>query len=75
MKVAISEIKTLKNRLREINDHDLNDIVFIDDDGNEVPIDPKLREEFRYVGLNNVDFIITDFYKDGFKDEALRPST
>lgn len=67
MQVKISEILQLRNRLREINQPDLREIDFLDDDGNKIEIDKKILEDFRFIGLSNCDFIDTGFYKTGFE--------
>ena len=58
----------LKNRIKEINSLDLNDIDFISDDGSIEKIDENIISDFRYTGLNNIEFIYTDFYKNGFEN-------
>jgi len=68
MKVKISEILELDARRREINKVDLKDIQFLDDNGNVVKINPELVEKFRFIGLNNTDFITTGFYETGFDE-------
>ena len=64
--VKISEIIALRERMKEINSNDLNNIDFVSDNGEIVKIDDKIISEFKYTGLSNVDFIVTDFYKSGF---------
>ena len=64
--VKISEIIALRERMKEINSNDLNNIDFVSDNGEIVKIDDKIISEFKYTGLNNIDFIVTDFYKSGF---------
>ena len=68
-KIKISEIIELKKRLTEVNNIPLENIKFINDKGNGVYIDPKIINDFGYTGLNNVDFISTGFYKEGFDKE------
>ena len=68
MKVEIEEIMRIHDRLGEINSEDLSNIVFTLN-GEEVDINPKHIKDFKFVGLNNVDFIRTEFYKNGFDDE------
>ncbi|CAG7581206.1 MAG: hypothetical protein SLAVMIC_00727 [uncultured marine phage] len=63
--ISIEEIQELHKRMREINSHDLSDIEFTED-GIPIDIDPKIIEQFKFCGLNNKDFIMTDFYKSGF---------
>ena len=64
--VKISEIIALRERMKEINSNDLNNIDFISDNGEIIKIDDKIIFEFKYTGLSNIDFIVTDFYKSGF---------
>ena len=64
--VKISEIIALRERMKEINTNDLSNIDFISDNGEIVKINDEIISEFKYTGLSNVDFIVTDFYKSGF---------
>lgn len=64
--VKISEIIALRERMREINSIDLNNIDFVSDNNEIVKIDDKIISEFKYTGLSNIDFIVTEFYKSGF---------
>ena len=64
--VKISEIIALRERMKEININDLSNIDFISDNGEIVKINDEIISEFKYTGLSNVDFIVTDFYKSGF---------
>jgi hypothetical protein len=68
MKVKISEIKSLQDRRREINNISLSEIEFIDDNGKTIEIDHKILDEYEFTGLNNIDFIDLDFYLEGFKE-------
>ena len=63
--VKISEIIALRERMKEINSNDLNNIDFVSDNGEIVKIDDKIIYEFKYTGLNNIDFLVTYFYKSG----------
>ncbi len=66
--IKISEINQLFDRMSAINRIDLMEIEFVDDNGKIIQISQKIIEDFKYTGLNNVDFIITDFYKKGFDE-------
>lgn len=66
MKVNIERILELKEELRLINEQHLHDIDFYKD-GEKLDIDRKTIDEFYYVGLNNVDFITSNYYLDGLK--------
>ena len=63
MKVNIEDLLALKKELNEINFQHLEDIEW-DLDGELVEIPEKNIEEWKYIGLNNVDFITTEFYKE-----------
>jgi hypothetical protein len=65
MIVSIEEILELRERLREINALPLDDITFIEN-GEELEIDKTIVADFKFTGLNNCDFITTNFYKVGF---------
>lgn len=70
MQVKISEILQLTGRIREINKPELNEIEFLDDDGNVVEINSKFVEHFKFIGLSNCDFITSEFYKTGYDYEV-----
>ena len=65
--VEISEIIALRERMKEINSNDLSNIDFISDNGEIVKINDEIISEFKYTGLSNVDFIVSDYYKNGFE--------
>jgi len=65
MKVSVERIKYLKSELAKINRIPLKNIKFYEK-GKLLRIDKSLIEEFKFFGLNNVDFIMTDFYKYGW---------
>jgi predicted ATP-grasp superfamily ATP-dependent carboligase len=61
IKIDIREILQISERRRQINRLNLEDIEFYDGD-KKLDIDKKIVEEFEFIGLNNVDFITTDYY-------------
>lgn len=63
MEIYIGEILYLKKRLREINSLPLENITFIKDNKEPLVIDKHILDEWNYIGLNNSDFIETEFYK------------
>ena len=65
MKIDIEEIKHLQARLHQINDSRLEDIDFYEN-GVKLDISDKVRKEWSYIGLNNMDFINLQFYKRKF---------
>ena len=68
MEVSIEEIKQMQKRRNEINECDFDDIVFT---MFNVPvyINDRIKDEWKEIGLNNITFIETDFYKEGLKEE------
>jgi hypothetical protein len=64
LQIKVSEIRDLKERLNQINSIDISSIDFIDDDGKSIDIDSGKISDFKYMGLNNTDFIIYEFYKN-----------
>ena len=68
--IRIAEIWQMVERQKEINRQNLSNIDFIDDDGKVIEVEKKIVDEFKFCGLNNCDFITSEFYKGGF--ETLR---
>lgn len=64
--IRISEIKNLAKRIHEINSMDIKEIDFIDSYLKKVDINPQIIEDWKFTGLNIMDFIMTGFYKTGF---------
>lgn len=62
VKVKISEVNALMQRIKEINDADLKDIQLIDENGKVVKFDPQVVAAFKYTGLNNITFIKDKIY-------------
>lgn len=69
MRVNVERIREIKEELRAINKKDLNDIEFFEN-GVELDIDKKTRDEFVYCGLNNTDFITTGIYNASKKNDS-----
>jgi len=65
-RIKVSEILALKKRQSEINSYNLEDIIFIDDEDKPFEIDHEIIDDFRFTGLNNIDFITSNFYKHGW---------
>lgn len=61
--IPIELVKELTRLIQDINKIDKP--TFIDNEGNSV-ID--YWEEFKFTGLNNVDYINNEFYKEGWGD-------
>ena len=60
-KVDIDGIKSASQKLREINQIPFEDIIWMDGD-TEIIVDPVVAENWRFMGLNNTDFIRYDFH-------------
>lgn len=66
--IRVSEIKQLKNRLREINNNEIRNVDFLDDNGQPIKIDEENIDDWKFTGLNITDFIDSDFYITGFTE-------
>ena len=66
--IRVSEIHDIAKRQREINRIDLKDIDFLDENGNTIEVDKKTVDDFRMCGLNNTDFITSEFYLKGIEE-------
>lgn len=64
MKVNIERIKELRAELNEINSVDIEDIEFYEN-GEKVDVPQEHINNWRFIGLNNIEFITTEFYLDG----------
>lgn len=62
----IEDIKDAKEYMSKVNSVDLNEIEFLDANSKPVIIDQKFIDEFKFTGLSNCDFILTEFYKTGY---------
>lgn len=54
--ISIEEIRDIQRRRREINDYDLEDIIFTFE-GEPIQVSKEEVENFKYTGLNNIDFV------------------
>lgn len=66
--IHVEEVKTIHNRLKELNMVPIMDLVVMEN-GKEVNIPESIRKDFKFIGLNNADFIISSFYKRGFTND------
>lgn len=62
VKISIEEIKQITERKRFINSLNLDDIIWTED-GVELDISEKIKDDFWFMGLTNFDFITTNYYK------------
>lgn len=62
MIVDIDHLKKRKKELLMINSIDLDEIQFYEN-GDRVEISKETLEQWKYIGLNNTDFITSGFYK------------
>jgi len=63
MRVNIEHVRKIQAERMKINKSHLKDIEWYEN-GKKIEISPKKIEEFRFIGLNNLDFILSGFYKD-----------
>jgi tyrosine-protein phosphatase YwqE len=64
MRVDIERVRELKAELRKINDCKLEDLQIFES-GKEVVPNPELLASWKYTGLNNTDYILMEYYKEG----------
>ena len=64
MKVNIERLEEIKKELNKINSEKLEDIEFYKD-GKKIEMSKELIDKWKYIGLNNVYYITTDFYLKG----------
>ena len=68
MKVYLTEIISLENYKRFVNSLDLEKITLIDGQDKELYIDPIKVNEWKYMGLNNIDFFNMYYTEDSNED-------
>ena len=61
-KINTEDIFELDKKRRAFNKLDLLDIDFYED-GKRIKISKQIIDEFRFIGLNNIDFITSGFYQ------------
>ncbi|CAB3784680.1 hypothetical protein [Pararobbsia alpina] len=65
MKIDVDEAIATIQEWRALNKPELADMQFVRN-GEPVVIDPEIVEEFRFIGLNNTDFIRSHFMGEEF---------
>jgi hypothetical protein len=63
MKVAVEYIMWLQEEINKINMANLKEIIFFEN-GVVLEIPKKRIEDYKFMGLNNKDFITTGYYKE-----------
>lgn len=58
----VEEVKIIYERLKELNSVSMMDLVVVEDK-KEVEIPVHIRTEFKFLGLHNTDFILSELYK------------
>jgi len=62
MRVNIEHVRKIQEERKKINSVPLEQIEWYKN-GKKIDIDPKTIKEFQFMGLNNTDFIISNFYR------------
>ncbi len=62
IRVDIEKVRRIQAERKKFNDLDFDEIEWYED-GKKVEINPKVKEEFRFTGLCNTDFITMDVFK------------
>jgi len=63
IQISIEEVQQLLARCREINALSLNQIEWTEN-GQVLSIDPEIMSRFELCGLNNVDFVGAEYWKN-----------
>jgi hypothetical protein len=56
--VNVDEVIRLKERIKKINNLEIDKIMFVDDDGFKIEVKEKDIEEWKFSGLNISDFVM-----------------
>ena len=64
--IAVEDVKALKREIDAINALPFDQIIFTEN-GEAIEIDEEDRRRWEFIGLNNIDFVTGNHYKDGFK--------
>lgn len=64
--VKVSYILDIEDKRQQINKIPFKDLKLLDDNGMEIFVDEHIRQQWRFTGLNNTDYVSTCFYKQGF---------
>lgn len=62
-RIAVEWVRWLQEQRSEINKASLENIGFFED-GVKLDITPEQIKQFEFTGLNNVDFILSGYYKE-----------
>ena len=57
IKVNVDEVRRVQAYLREINQHDVQDVEWVDDHGNAVPVSEEIIQNYAITGLNTADLV------------------
>jgi hypothetical protein len=63
VEIAIEDVYDLMQKRQAINKLPLEDIIWTEK-GKPIPIDKKVRDDWDFTGLNNIDFISSGRYRE-----------
>ena len=63
MRIDCEKVRALKDALLEINLTPFDELEFYEN-GVKINIEKNIREDFKFTGLNNTDFVSTEFWKE-----------
>jgi len=66
--VNVNRVRRVKEFLNSINKANLEDLMFVENE-EMVKVPAKHIEDFKFLGLNNVDFITRDWYRTGVSED------
>jgi len=70
-RIAVEDVWQMQDERGRINRARLDEIIWTLD-GKELTIKPEIIEHFESTGLNNCDFITTNYWRQGVDPEVLR---
>jgi hypothetical protein len=68
MRINVEDVREVAEKVRQINSVPFFEIEWFEN-GEPVIVPPDRLEDWDFIGLSNMDFIVTDFYKEGYSEE------
>jgi hypothetical protein len=70
--INIDEVQKLKSRLKEINEHNIDEVMFVNGEGYKVEFSSEIIEKWKYTGLNISDFVVMNYPKNKRWNQELK---
>lgn len=68
VRIKVEDVIELQRKIELINSLDISDIIFTENN-EELNIPDKVKEAWSFIGMNNITFITSGFYKDALTEE------